>query len=286
MNKVLMFLAVLPVMASAQISEGMDTLAVPYSAQGVNFNTGVKTSFQNLSPPHCFLPCSTIITSADLVTCVNMLCVCSCPEVNPYAIGSSQPFYIAKQNFTSMNLSKTLSLNDTTLFAKVDTADSTPRCMPISGTASSDSVKLLPYVEVYSGPASGSISFDIERVFVLETSQQKYALVRVTPFTTLATSDCMQNGPEPPDTFVTNGGTALHWYIQNNGTLDFSGVDQSAVLPHNANPILRVASQNQRYRVGLASSITNRQIREVYTLEGKRINAGALKKMNELVIYR
>jgi hypothetical protein len=289
MKKVLMFLAVLPVMASAQISEGVDTLVInDIEVQGINLNTAIKTGSQlQLIVPSCFYPCTTTITSCDLISFPNLLMTCSCPCIEGYAIGTSQPFYIAKQNFTSMNLSKSLNLNDTALFSKVDTVDSTGlECTPISKTVSGNvsSTCLLPYEESFGG-RNGAGTIDTEQVWVLVTSQQKYAMVRVTPFNKTVMSNCELGGPIYKQ-YTTNGGTALHWYIQNNGTLDFSGVDQSAVLPHNANPILRVASQNQRYRVGLASSITNRQISEVYTLEGKRIDAGALKKMNELVIYR
>jgi hypothetical protein len=278
MKKVLMFLAVLPVIASAQISEGADTLSL---SQGVDLSTGIKTS-SPLSAAQCFYPCATTITSCDVISFPNVLPTCACPCTTGYAIGTTHPFYIARQNFTSMNLSNPLNLNDTALFAKTDTIDSIyeSSCVPIKqilggGSGSISSTCLLPYKEAED--------YGTERVGVLVTSQQKYALVRSTFLTTTVMSSCEGGGPEP---YTTNGGTALHWYIQNNGSLDFSGVSQSAVLPHNANPVLRVASQNQRYRVGLGSSITNRQISEVYTLEGKRIDAGALKKMNELVIYR
>jgi hypothetical protein len=267
MKMVLMFLAALPAIASAQISEGVDTLPV---GQGVNLNTAVISGIQyNISIFPCFYPCSTTITSGDVITLVNTVTGCECPCASSYAIGSTHPFFIAKQNFTDMNLSNQLNLNDTGLFSKVDSTLG-GSCLP-GGTC------VLPSIQVGRG-----ISFDSEKVWVLETSQQKYAMVRMTPLIVNVVSSCEAYSPP----YTANGGTALHWYIQNNGSLDFSGVSQTSVLSHNANPILRVASQNQRYRVGLASSITNRQISEVYTIQGKGIDAGALKKMNAVVIYR
>jgi hypothetical protein len=272
MKKALMFLAVLPVIASAQISEGADTLLMNH---GVNLNTGIQISSQPQA--ECFYPCSTIITSVDLISLTNIIPVCYCACTEGYAIGTPRPFYIAKQQFTGMDLSKPLNLNDTALFSKVDTVESTQGCIPVIGTVSGtvNSACLLPYEEAEN--------YGTEQVFVLETARQKYAMVRVTPFTNPIPLICSIGAP---DTSYANGGTALHWYIQNNGTLDFSGVNQSAVLPHDAHLSLKVASQNRRYRIGLASGITNRLISEVYTLEGKRIDAWALKKMNALVIYR
>jgi len=270
MKKVLMFLAVLPVMASAQISEDSASLPlVENQSQAINLNTG---SISSAAPNSClFYACTTQGISSDLISYFNFLTACACPCVGEGAFGATHTFYISKQNFSSMNHKSLLNLNDTSNFSKIDTIKK-----GICYAPNNDSVCLLPYIEIGIN--------DSERVIVIETSQQKYAMVRVTPrSTTIVNREC----GDPVDSLYTFlGSFSLHWYIQNNGSLDFSGVDQSAVLPHNANPILRVASQNQRYRVGLASSITNRQISEVYTLEGKRIDAGALKKMNELVIYR
>jgi hypothetical protein len=89
-----------------------------------------------------------------------------------------------------------------------------------------------------------------------------------------------------PDTFIILNNCKLQWYIQNNGTLDFSRVNQSGVLLNNPRLSLKVASHNQPYRVGLASNLADKQASEVYTLEGKKLDIAALKRMNAVVIYR
>jgi hypothetical protein len=107
-----------------------------------------------------------------------------------------------------------------------------------------------------------------------------YALIRLSPITVVDTV-------YEPMPYVTAymAGYLAHWYLQNNGTTDFSGI-QSGVLQNHTKSAWNAPSKSEQYHIGLSSIAAHYKNSDIYTLEGKRIDAAALKNMNAVIIYR
>lgn len=261
-----------PFIATAQINNGSAVFSAGTTHQ-VNMTTGSVSTTSGLqsstydcgSGMYSFFACTTkaLTQNGDLISNPR-LSTCACPCLNQVSLGSVRPFWKAKKTFYSMNLTMPLNLNDTSSFVKIDTikkCDTATTCW-------------LPAVTISLGAP--------ESVLVVQTAAKTAALVRVKQIDTTIQDilDCSYQGGY--STYILR--ISLQWYLQINGTLDFSSVSQQGVLQSSLsmNPIHR----NAGYRIGFAQTLTNRPYGKFYTITGKSISSRELKKVTGLVIYR
>jgi len=129
---------------------------------------------------------------------------------------------------------------------------------------------MLPFIE-YSNSA--------ESVLVIKTANQKYTLVRVKPFNKVDTDGT------PAQEYVVLGGVSLHWYIQSNGSLDFSSISQSGInSDRNGQPAMKL--KRSEYHLALSQILSHIAGIEAYSLKGERINSEFLSRIDRAVIYR
>jgi hypothetical protein len=206
----------------------------------INLQTGASANLQKGTYDRNQYPCTTRVDNRDLfMNGINItLCVCACPYG---AIGSPRPFYKSKKSFSTMNLSYPLNLKDTTFFTKIDTVTNYTY---FSGC-------FLPfYVLDIHGNSSG--------VFVITTSSDKYALVRLNP--NIISHLCYDLETQSSWSQDLLTGYNVTWYLQSNGAPYFYGVDQSNI------------QKGKMKRVEICEKQKSAKI-EYFTLRGQKTRA-------------
>jgi hypothetical protein len=197
MKRVLIFLLI-PFVSLAQLTAKSGTFGLH---DYLDLQSGTGGSFQ--LP---FYPCSTSAKNRDFfMNYVDVsTCICACPSG---AIGSPRPFYQSKKSLQDIPLDKPLNLQDTAFFTKIDTA--TEDCYYHTGC-------FLPFVLNHSQSAVYIITLPLPNTIYA----CYYALVILKPI--VINVNCSDLSAEWTQNRLT--GYTATWYVQNNRTLDFSGV--------------------------------------------------------------
>jgi len=183
----------------------------------VNLSTGATASIPVPNErSQVVYPCSTSAVNRDFFMNYfeHSTCICVCPSG---AIGSPRPFYKSRISFAAMNLTTPLVLTDTARYTRVDT---------VRNAAYADSCALPFFVFDSYG------SYNETGVYIMMTSDNKYALVRVTPVT--KTVQCYDYDPYQDTTYTWTqtrmSGFAVTWYLTNSGLAYFGWVPQAHVV--------------------------------------------------------
>ena len=196
-RKLILILALLPVLAFSGIVSGVDTLDLQhvYNWQYMDLISGNVDTMSVFHSGYS-LPTTTSAQGYDFF-CMLLHCTCVCLDGNSAPFGSFRPFYTLNTTFDSLNLKAPLNLANTLLFTRNDTNKTN---------------SLLPYITISSKPAT----------CVVTTSANTYALLRISPVRD--TTVCWDMGY---DTVVNLRKFIVTRYVQENGTLDFSGISSA-----------------------------------------------------------
>lgn|GEM_PF-2264053 len=261
--KMLIMIISLNFMAFAQITSGK---AVMKLNQDINFSSGVITgnpgSMVTLySPPSCTTKTKNIDFSIIVIN--GGLCMCPCPASGP---GSQKPFYVFNKIWDSLHIKTPLNINDSSQFKKIDTVKY------VGGEPCS-----LPYTYAGSYTPSGN-------TIIVKTQSNKFVLIHAKSGTK-AQDSCY----EDVLSYVLD--YTINWYLQNNGSLDFSSVDLTGIGPGfngnsgNSGANIKDPSLKQ-FKIGFTNDFSARNAKTFYSINGERINRASFSKINSLIIYK
>jgi hypothetical protein len=195
----------LPSLTIAQLISGVSFMDVN---KDINFSSNSCTD--NLMCVNYNLcigiyPCTTKVNTIDFSVQNEMVFTCVCPCIAPI-ISSPRPFFISKKDFNTIDLRQPLQLSDTAEFYKIDTVTTWeygPGC----------------YLPFTKRPCS---------VIIIKSHENKYVLISIGGKTDTIPR---YSGPDMTCWGKTYfGGYYIHWYLQQNGTTDFSGINQSSTI--------------------------------------------------------
>jgi len=254
-RKLILILALLPVLAFSGIVSGVDTLDLQhvYNWQYMDLISGNVDTMSVLHTGFS-LPSTTSAQGYDFF-CILSHCTCVCLDGNSAPFGAFRPFYTLNTTFDSLNLKAPLNLANTLLFTRNDTNKTN---------------SLLPYITISSKPAT----------CVVTTSANTYALLKIVPIrdTTVCRADIF------PDTVVNLRKFIVTRYVQENGTLDFSGISSAIAKSPTRASVGRAVQKGYRIAVGSRNIPSNATA--VYSLKGERIMSAGIGRHNGLMIYK
>lgn len=236
----------LPSFAIAQIHSGTSFVGIN---RDMDFSANIETN--NLICQSNYLscvgvyPCTTKTNNIDFSVQDKMVSTCICPCVAP-VVSSPKPFFISKKGFYVMDLSNPLNLSDTSLFLKIDTINNQQGYL--TGC-------YLPFNALY--PSDSTI--------IIKTNANNYVLIQTMPVL-----DSVSRGEQIDGCTPYFGGYNIHWFLQQNGTTDFSGVDQTNIafkFPLRNDRLFTVGAD--RYTLSRKASL----IINVYDLKGRLIKS-------------
>jgi hypothetical protein len=243
--KLFLFLALVPLTSLAQITSGIDSVLLNedlcFSTKAISTNANIPagTNLANLKYHYGVYSCTTKIAAVDFSAFAAVPGVCTWYCVFP-AIGSPRPFYISKNSFGSLSFATSLNLADTSIFSRKDTLTS------FEGASGC----YLPYLQ----------NWNSDPAFVLKTSSNNYALFKLQAFfgVWLELNGCDTCFIKHP--YV--AGYVITWYLQNNGTTDFSKIGLESIVNRNTHP--------------QGSSLAVKSHSEIFNVMGQLVSAGSL----------
>ena len=205
-----------PVVASAQII--MKTGSFELNDH-VDLTTGEYSNVEETSQGmELIYDCATNPIKKDLFLNYYNQSLCICPCLSS-KIGSARPFYRFNEELRALNLNLTLNLENTTHFTKVDT---------INDNSVENGCELPNFIWNEGDPD--------EIILVVTTSAGKYALVILSPIYNLVDCNITSGEPSNPiyyhSTYYRLGGFYATWYVQQNGSPLFQGINISTGVTH------------------------------------------------------
>jgi hypothetical protein len=200
---------------------------------------------------------------------------CDCPPASGFNIVSPKPFYKSRIDFNSLNLKIPIAISDTSLFNKIDT---------VRNNLNQVTCWLPSTIFSYDG----SMNNLRDSTIILKTTLNKYVMVQIMPLVTeekLFCTDVTQHW------FFYLHGIVLAWYLQNNGSLDFSEVNQTVINFYSKRKdrnqkLLSQINILKKYHIGMGKDLVRGNGGIFYSLKGERLVGINLKKINTLIVYK
>lgn len=263
----ILFIVVLPFAIFSEIRHGTATLEYDYGTESmIDFDEGtVETYAVDRGTYDSFHDCETSFGSGDLILCDGAVPTCAYPCRNFGVVGSSRPIC---QLHTAADFSESLSLDDTTLFNLKDSIfqpDSRTTCR-------------LPNIVIQKEDVFQS-GYNI--TLIMQTDQNRYVLVFVDPFTATVESDELGYTKE----FVILQGCHISWFLQDDGSTDFSGYEQLHATPKIACNTTSEVRKQKRYSIRcMKDAVHLGNVSSIFTLRGSKVEHSAASSMSNLIV--
>lgn len=169
-----------------------------------------------------------------------------------------------KKDVSLVNFKRPLDISDTLEFTRIDTVrviDNKKCCY-------------IPFFEFYKE----SYKYDNPPSFIISTQSGKYVLAIIDNVDTTVSDACSGR----PEEFTIMSGLQIDWYLQNDGSLDFSEV----IIDIKKTEYNKLPVNNQSFKIRFANQISGKDAGEFYSISGARI--GKIKSSHPfgLVIYK
>jgi hypothetical protein len=262
----LMFsLVFIPTILMAEIQVGVDTLTRNNLLQvsTMQFSPLKLQSVSRDTPVEVFLSCTTKVDTGDIYAMINTYTTCSCPCGSGVGFGSFCAFYQATHGFYSLDLSSTLNYNDISQFTKIDTVH----------TFMGRSICCIPFTEINMGTANVGC--------LVKTRTNNYALLCISSLSDTITDNCQVM----PATFVTLHGLRIQWYLQTDGSLDFSKAVVTRVSSDNLHihrkSTFRVLTSTGQLNISHVPKRTT-----FYSIRGNRLDFTRAQNLTMRVVFK
>jgi hypothetical protein len=254
----------------SEIRHGTATLEYDYGTESlVDFDAGtVEIRDVDMGTYDFFHDCETSFGSFDLIMCDGAVPTCAFPCRDFGSLGSSRPFYRLN---AATDFSEPLPIGDTAIFNRVDSLrypDSKPSC-------------LLPCYTIEKNSAMQSGGYSI--TLIMLTDQNRYALVFVEPFTATVESDELGYTKE----FTILQGCRISWFLQDDGSTDFSGFELLYVSPKIAGSGFIRERKIPDYSVRfILNAVALKGVSNMFTLRGCKLRPGNAPSLNNLIVIQ
>jgi len=199
---------------------------------------------------HWEVPCSLCLDSLDLFflshDCATSLFYCPC-EV----LGSARPFYLARKQISTQILESPLATSDTTLFELIDTGTSLFKY--------DDTACYAPCIGSKTVWENRRRNFGNSYVFQSHWSTQNKPVFVFANVTAISATSCYTPVPlEDPVCGSYIKSLAVRWYLQTDGSTDFSQGD---------------FTENRASPISTSRRLPQRETSALYDVRGRRIAA-------------